>query len=723
MPAPYLACRRSKQVAILAFVVIRASFAAEPPPAAEPGPIVTEIVVTGSRPDVQSRIDRRVYAVSGDLQADIGSAADVLRNVPSVSIDPDGNPSLRGGTDVQILVDGRFRPEFNGPNRGAALEQLAAGGIERIEVMTNPPARYKREGSSGIINIITRRTRGKHTGSAQASLGTGNRFNVSVNQGADVGPFNTNGSASIRQDRRIREITAKRVVRDGSGAIVAAREQRSRSDDDRLAKKISLSSEYVVSDNNRLGAEASYFRRDTDAVLNEDTRTADAAGAPLSRYTRERRSDQYYYTSDALLRWRRAGDSDDDFSVSLQRTDVVDRRPLHNAYLPLLPSASTEYQDQRWSQEALTTQFSMDYGKSWDGGRKLNTGYDLQRDNNAFDATQTIYAIEGEPRVPDPAFTNVFRFEQTIHALFATFELPVGTWTMLAGLRLEQAQLDMRQVTTAERSEQDYIRAYPSLHFSHKLNEQQMLTFSYARRVERPYWQAMNPYRLEYEANEFESGNPDLRPSIIDSVEAGWSRETGATSLNASVYGRRKRDSLTYVKTLLGTTATLNTTQNLGEDRAGGVELAASGKIVPRLGYSFSANVYYDEIDASNLGFFEKRSGVPREGKAALNWRLGEKDRLQLNVTAAGKQLTPQGYQLGSTSADLGYRHQFRPNLSLTATLSDAFATRRTRYVIDTPTLSERNTWRNNGRIGWIGITWTLVPASEKAQERFEYER
>lgn len=528
----------------------------------------------------------------------------------------------------------------------------------------------------------------------------------------------------MRQDRRIREITRHRVVRNGSGAVEIAREQRSRSDDDRLAKKISLGSDYDVSDKNRLTAEASYYRRDTDGQLREDTRGADATGAPISRYARERQSDQYNYSSDALLRWRRAGDSDgDDLSVSLQRSEGVERRPLHNAYLPSLPVAPALYQDQLWIQDAVTTEFSVDYARGWPGGRKLSAGYDLQRDDNAFDAAQTLSAIEGEPRVPDPVFTNVFRYEQTIHALYATFEQPLSGWTLLAGLRLEQAQLDLQQVTTGERSDQDYFRAYPSVHFSRKLDEKQMLTVSYARRVERPYWQAMNPYRLEYETNEFDSGNPDLRPSIVDSLEAGWSRATGSTSLSASVYGRRKSDSLTYVKTLLGTTATLNTTQNLGDARSGGIELAASGKIGLRLGYNLSANVYYEEIDAANLGFVGKRSAFSGEGKVAFNWRFGGKDRLQINIATTGKQLTAQGYQLGSTSVDMGYRHEFRPGLSLTGTLSDVFATRRTRYVIDTPTLSDRDAWRNNGRIGWIGITWTLVPASEKAQEKFEYER
>ena len=728
MPAQYSRRWHPGPLAILVCAVISTALAGEAPPAAKAAspaePVVTEIVVTGSRPAVENHIDRKIYAVSADLQSGIGSAADVLRNVPSVSIDLEGNPSLRGDAGVQILVDGRYRTEYNGANRGAALEQLAAGGLERIEVMTNPPAWYKREGSSGIINIITKRPKGARSASAQASLGTGDRYNVSLAQGAQIGALNVRGSASVRQERRIREITAHRVVRDGSGALVTTREQRSHADDDRLAKKVSLGSDYDVGEHDRFTAEASYFRRDVDGLLREQTRAIDGAGLLTSEYARDRASDQYNYNSDALMRWRRtAKDGEGELSVSVERSEEVDHRDLHNTYLTSLPVAPVTYQDQRWIQDAVTNEFSIDYATNWSGSRKLTAGYDLQRDDNTYDAAQTLSAIEASPALPDPAFTNVFRHEQAIHALFATFEQPLAEWTVLAGLRLEQVQLDLRQSTTGERSDQDYFRVYPSLHLSRKLADEEMLTFSYARRVERPYWQAMNPFRLQYEANEFESGNPDLRPSVVDSLEAGWSRDTGSTSLSASVYGRLKRDSLTYVKTLLGTTATLNTTQNLGDERSGGIELAASGKIGASFGYNFGSNIYYIEIDGANLGVVGKRTAVTREGKAALNWRLGDKDRVQVNIVATGKQPTPQGYQRGSTSADIGYRHQFGPSLSLTATLSDAFATRRTRYVIDSSSLSERNTWRNNGRIGWIGITWTLVPASEKGQEKFEYER
>src|SRR6185295_12827951 len=316
--------------------------------------------------------DRKVYAISADLQADIGSAADVLRNVPSVSIDIDGNPSLRGDSGVQILVDGRYRPEYNGANRGAALEQLSASGIDRIEVMTNPPARYKREGTSGIINIITKRAVGAHTASAQASLGSGDRYNVGASQGAQFGDLGVRGSANVRRDRRIRDIAAHRIVSDPSGAVLNTRELRSHGDDDRLAKKISLGADYDVSPIDRLSAEGGYYRRDADGLLTEDMRSADAAGAPISSYERRRRSDEYEYSSDALLRYRRAGEAtDDEFQVSLERSEELERRPLRNTYLPSLPVAPATFVDQLWIEDAVTTEFSVDYATSGQGGRKF----------------------------------------------------------------------------------------------------------------------------------------------------------------------------------------------------------------------------------------------------------------------------------------------------------------------------------------------------------------
>jgi outer membrane receptor protein involved in Fe transport len=282
--------------------------------------------------------------------------------------------------------------------------------------------------------------------------------------------------------------------------------------------------------------------------------------------------------------------------------------------------------------------------------------------------------------------------------------------------------VDQHQVTSDERSSQDYSRVYPSLHLARKLNERQNLTFSYARRVQRPFWQDMNPFLKQLEINAFRSGNPDLRPSEIDSLDLGWSYAVGATSLGASIYGRRQYDRVTYLTTLISSTAVLNRPENLGDNRSGGFELTASGKLGARFGYNLAANAFYDEIDATNLGFPGTRSTITRDAKAALDWQLGAKDLLQINLASNGKRLTPQGYQLGSNALDLGFRHKLGPGLSLSATLSDVFETRRDRGILYTPALSDRVTVRPNGRIAWVGLTWTMVGNKEKPAENFEYE-
>ena len=118
-----------------------------------------DLVVEAQRPKTQTQLDRKVYTISGDLQATTGSAADILNQVPSVNVDVDGAVTLRGDANVTILIDGKPSAQFTGAAQGLSLLQLPASEIDRIEVLTTPPATYKAEGSGGVINIITKKAR------------------------------------------------------------------------------------------------------------------------------------------------------------------------------------------------------------------------------------------------------------------------------------------------------------------------------------------------------------------------------------------------------------------------------------------------------------------------------------------------------------------------------------------------------------------------------------
>jgi outer membrane receptor protein involved in Fe transport len=180
---------------------------------------------------------------------------------------------------------------------------------------------------------------------------------------------------------------------------------------------------------------------------------------------------------------------------------------------------------------------------------------------------------------------------------------------------------------------------------------------------------------------------------------------------------------LTFVTTQISPTVVLFRPENIGESLTGGLELSASGPLLAGVDYRLSGNLFYTEIDAGNLGFGGRQSTTSHTAKAAVIARTGSKGRLQLDVQTWGKQLTPQGYRRGNTTLDVGFRYRWRPNVSLTATVTDVFETRRDRTILDTPEVSGSTEVVQPGRIAWIGFSWSLAAQPDKQHETFESDQ
>ena len=166
------------------------------------------VVVQGQKLNVETKIDRKIYSVPEDAQSALGTLSDILNVIPSVDVDPDGNVSLRGDSNVLVLIDGKPATQLQGANAGDVLQSIPASEIERIEILTTPPAQFKAEGAAGVINIITRKRAAKESASASltGSLGSGGRWLVGGNGNYGRKQFTASVNAGFREDYRERTI-------------------------------------------------------------------------------------------------------------------------------------------------------------------------------------------------------------------------------------------------------------------------------------------------------------------------------------------------------------------------------------------------------------------------------------------------------------------------------------------------------------------------------------
>ena len=265
---------------------------------------------------------------------------------------------------------------------------------------------------------------------------------------------------------------------------------------------------------------------------------------------------------------------------------------------------------------------------------------------------------------------DLFRFDQQVHGIYATYERPFGDFTALAGLRIEATLIDLNQVTRGLTSDNDYVRAYPSLHVNYRLNEKEQLSASYSRRVQRPNPQDYNAFPIVLDPRNVIQGNPDLKPQQTDSFELGYQYRKGGATYLATGYYRHGQDAVNDVYRDIGGGVILQTKENVGTFQSAGVELVANGRLPKGFSYNLSGNLYWSEIDASDLGFgagkqstftasgrgsvystlrVPTRSPWTRRGALCTHWPPCQPGRLRVS----SRQVRRARHTAGSTSRGL----------------------------------------------------------------------
>lgn len=677
---------------------------------------LSEVEVTGRKSTFVNAIDRKTFNVGEDLMSKAGSLSDLLQNVPSVQVDIDGNVSLRGSENVTILINGKPSAMMN-LNRTAVLQQMSANAIEKIEVITNPSAKYKPDGTSGIINIVLKKNKSLGlNGNASANAGNDNRYNGSISLNYNPGKLNVFGNAGFRQDdrRRINDISTRTFQ---NGAETSHVKNYSESYARPTSSIAGLGAEYKLSDMDRVGLSGNYnyrFQRQNDlSVYTTDSLTLRKEDYNRNRYLPEMESDLEL----ASFYQHNFGKEGHDLNVNFTKSFSKEQEDNYYTNIYRLPRVQTNFDNMFYHHSNNVSQLLAEYANPLSEESKLEAGYELDNVTNDMDLHRDTTAMNKTVFAKDNSRSNQFIRSEYTHVLYATYEHEYGKFGFLAGLRGEITHTKADLVTQNKVIQSHYNRLYPTLHLSYKITDSHELQLNYSHRIRRPEDEQLNPFPEYQDMHNVRAGNPYLKPEDIHSFEIGYQFKKNAITFISTAYCRYNYNGITSITKISGDTL-ISTLQNLSKSTSAGLELILSANLGKVAVVNLSSNTFYNTIDASALGYSKNKKNISLTFNANVGINLTKSTVWQLSSNYTGEQLTPQGKRLSSFVLNSGFKQElFGKKAAFILTASDVLNSLRAKSTIDTPELQRFENRKRSARIFYCGFTYSFGNSGKKQKE------
>ena len=641
------------------------------------------VTVAAERSQLVMKLDKRVFTVGEDLTAAGGTAADILNSVPSVNVDPEGNVSLRGSGGVRILVDGKPSAMLNSGDLDA-LRRMQGDIIEKVEVITNPSARYEAEGQAGIINIILKKNKRKGVnGSFGVNVGVPENFGASYNLNYRSGAFNLFSNFGLSYRRSPGGGSDEQRFFDEAGNLTAFYDAITDQDRGGVGGNLQLGTDWFIGENTQLTGYLLYRRSRDNNLADVTYRDFNSERSLLSETVRDTEEDSNNQNLESTLNFKRTYDREDqEWTATVQYildddtelTDIIERTSTEGDPL-FQKSSNTEYETNFLVQS--------DYVHPFNDSLKIEAGVrsNLRTIENAY---QVREGGSFDDLTIDDRFNDELEYTENIYAAYFIASGEFGRWGVQAGLRGELSDVTARLLRAEITNEQDYFNFFPSAALTYKLNEETQLQTSYSRRLSRPYFRLLLPFSNFNNPRNFSQGNPNLFPEYTDSYEMGLLRYLPAGSVLASIYYRR-------------TTGVIQRLILPGDD---GTTIRFPVNLGTRDAYGLELNLNYDLATwwktTTNLNFYEARVEGSFEGvnydadiqswSGRLTNRLNATKKLQVQVTFDynAPQNTPQGRDLAVYSVDVGASLEvLNGRGTLTLSGRDVFNTRIRRSVIE----------------------------------------
>lgn len=568
-----------------------------------------EVVVEGQRELIEDKVDRIVYNASQDLTTAGGDASDVLRRVPLLSVDLDGNVSLRGSSNITVLIDGRPSTITAG-NLADALRQIPADEIESVEVITSPSARFDAEGTGGIINIITKKNN-LQGGTLSINTGVGYRgSSLGLNAGYRTGKLGLSlGGNGFAGYNILGSFANEQIVTDGAGTELSRTNQFAESVSSRISGRYNFGWDYTFNKYHFIGGGVNYrvfdSRNDQNDRLTEFTDNSGSRSLLQDVFTLTN-SNSVDVNFNYIRSFEEKGKEISLISLYSQDTRNNDFT-IEN--LGANPS-DTKNENISYNKE-FTVQ--LDYVEPIGEKARFETG--AKNISRTVTSDFQLFQRQGDgdfTQLQGAGISNSFRYVQNVSAGFVSglVELPSDI-TIQAGGRYEYTTITANFADGADLKIGDYGTFVPSVNMSKKLKNNLSLKFGYSRRIARPSLQFLNPNINAANPLDISQGNPNLLPEFTDQVEISLSKFQRATSVSVSAFVRSTNGSIQSVRETIGQDTVFTTFQNIGEEDAYGINAFGSirkGKLTMNGGIDAFYSVLTNNIDdplfnAQNEGF------------------------------------------------------------------------------------------------------------------------
>ena len=490
-----------------------------------------EVVVRAEKSSTEFKLDKRVFNVGKDLSSTGASALEVLNNVPSVNVNIEGEISLRGSKGVQILINGK--PSVIASEQGNALGTITAEMIEKIEVITNPSAKYEAEGTSGIINIVLKKEERKGiNGSISVNTGAPHNHSIGLSLNRRTEKFNLFSQIGVgyrelpRDNRNINTnlLTNESILSEGT----AYRNE--------FFYNVILGTDYHINEYNVLTLSGNFAYEVEKQPSRFDFVKNTATVAPLAEWYREETTEadnpKYQYE----LQYKKSFPDDKDHALLMSALGNFfgkDQSSNFYNFNVLGDQAGNDQETATNFKEAKYT-FSGDYTRPFSKDFTLETGLQYVINNVSNDYAVNDL-INGE-WVPNVGLTNIFEYDQKVLGVYATGAYEGEKWGLKLGLRLENTDLKTLLVTTNQRTNLNFSNFFPTLHTSYKVTEKFSLQGGYSRRIFRPRLWDLNPFFNIRNNFVIRTGNPNLLPEFTDSYEVASIYLFEKASFNFGIY-------------------------------------------------------------------------------------------------------------------------------------------------------------------------------------------